>query len=275
ETNSDWKVIARRLKSILAADKGLAGSVDLAILRSLDAALLARKAKPGSIAALIDDLVDCRLDYVRGQWHTEPSYQKILLLGFDAVPELLEHLDDDRLTRTRQPAMGNNRGYHYRVRDVVSDLLRRLAAADPGETTDFRKWWASAQKIGEEKYLVDHVFRSQPDAKEPNAHQLWIIAEKYPWRLPEIYKTLLDRRPEWWNWSVAEAIGRSKLPRSKKVELLVSGGKQKNLHHRYAALQQLKDLDKEASIKILSDTLDHLPESTRGWMPREAWFAAL
>ena len=52
-------------------------------------------------------------------------------MGFDAVPYLIEHLDDDRLTRAMEGGfMAFPR--NVRVGDVVSDLLENLAGQDIG-----------------------------------------------------------------------------------------------------------------------------------------------
>jgi hypothetical protein len=63
EPGTDWKMIAGRLKDLTAADGSLDIAPNRALLRSLDLALVPSQAKPGSVAALIDRLIDCRTTY--------------------------------------------------------------------------------------------------------------------------------------------------------------------------------------------------------------------
>jgi hypothetical protein len=274
EPSTDWRMINSRLKAFVEAEKSLASPANLAILRSLDAALTPSKAKPASIAALIDDLMDCKSTNVDVNASTaDPRYLKLVLAGFAAVPELVEHLEDDRLTRTQFIGFNNFPGYHCRVKHLVSGLLQGLAGQDlgkdwvrrfqgyPVQRADAMKWWKTAQKVGEENYLVKNVLSSGPQGKWPNEHQLRMIADKYPDRLPQVYRALLDERPKMKSWPLAEAIARSNLPRDKKVEVLIYGSSQTSLTHREAALWQLKELDKETSVQKLIEALERLPAS--------------
>jgi hypothetical protein len=265
--STDWKMINNRLKAFIEADKSLASPAHLAMLRSLEAALIPSKAEPGSIAALVDELIDCKsTDVDVGARASDPRYMKLVLAGFAAVPELIEHLEDDRLTRARIQARGF-RFDHCRVKHLVSCLLQGLSGQSLGEQwltvekARAMKWWRIAQKVGEENYLVKNVLSSWPQGDGPNAHQLRMIGDKYPNRLPEIYRTLLDRRPRVYGWSLAEAIARSKLPREKKIELLVYASTHKKPEHRTAALWHLRQLDKKKSAEQLIETLERLPAS--------------
>ena len=98
------------------------------LLKSLDAALVLSKAKPGSLEALIDALVDvvsCKVDIFSDE--LDPRYLRLIEAGFEAVPVLSNHLDDIRLTRVYWPGFNNFRGYHLQVRHLVSGLLEGLA----------------------------------------------------------------------------------------------------------------------------------------------------
>ena len=132
-----------------------------ALLKSLDLALVPSKAKPGSLEALIDDLVDYAANTgTLGSYPREDRYWRIAELGFDAVPALIDHLDDDRLTRAMMKGFNNFPSWHLRVKHGVSDLLEELAGQDLGRDWLRRQqgytvtkaaakmWWDEAPRSG-------------------------------------------------------------------------------------------------------------------------------
>jgi hypothetical protein len=98
------------MRALIAAEPAINTIYNRALLRSLEAALVPSNAKPGSVEALIDVLVE--LDDEK-KWTVDafadpgPQYLKLSLLGFAAVPALIEHLDDDRLTRSVKQGFNN------------------------------------------------------------------------------------------------------------------------------------------------------------------------
>jgi hypothetical protein len=304
EANTDWKQIGGRLRQILEIDQSLDDREARALLRSLDAALVPRASRLGSFAAMIDDLIDCRCRYIGLDREDDPRYMKIARQGFTAVPELIKHLDDSRLTRTffLEPYWGG-RAYHGRVAHLVSDLLQALAdeKLEAKEETrsdgpivtraSAQKWWERVNTLSEEDYVSKRVLGVPPpketpakdervlgsDVEWPNAFLLAVITEKYPLRLPALYRLALDQRPYMETRPLADAISRSKLPHEKKLEPLLYGARSQNLHRRAVALEQLIKLDREQSIKILLDTLNRLPASPKGvyWNCPAVSFASL
>src|SRR5204862_2773130 len=93
----DRAPVAARLKSLIALDKEFDTDFNKAFLKSLELALAPSTAKPGSVKALIDDLVNFSSD-LRSMAQEEPEerYWRIVRRGFDAVPDLIGHLDDER-----------------------------------------------------------------------------------------------------------------------------------------------------------------------------------
>src|SRR5262249_15206879 len=140
-----------------------------ALLKSLDLALIPSKAKPGSMEATIDALVNATSNNVWFDDEANAPYIRLIERGFDAVPALIEHLDDDRLTRYRYPGFNNFHGYHYRISHMASDLLEGLAGEKLGEGNmravvgklvskdSARAWWAKARNVGEEANMLAHV----------------------------------------------------------------------------------------------------------------------
>lgn len=77
------------------------------------------------------------------------------------MPTLIEHVDDNRLTKTYRGQLNNFRGFHYRISDVVTEILLDIAGNElhawrlRGDTlgkANVQAWWAEASKVGEKAY---------------------------------------------------------------------------------------------------------------------------
>lgn len=242
----DWATVAPRFEAALAF--GAPTECDMTpFLRSLKLALAHPRAAPGTIEAKIDALADKPAPY--GREYQYPAFLAIAEMGFDAVPTLLEHLGDERLTRTV--------GYHSPVPlctlgMIILDLLGDIAGSDAekrwrGRWWDFnpaaiRTWWAEAQALGEEAYVVDHVLSAALDAGEPQKGVLRILARKYPRRLDDAYRMALAR-PHMNTQGIADAIAASALPEADRRRLLLQGAENPTPAHRSAALRALQSLE--------------------------------
>lgn len=305
-TDDCWPTAARQMKALLAGEPELNTPEHRGLLKSLEAALVPSKAKPGSVESLIDDLVHAggaglNYDPASGR-PADERFVRVFDLGFDAVPALLGHLDDDRLTRYLEPPPMIFSGvfraepppYHYRVGDMAGDLFRCIAGADatrdwpkgrndrPGEKRAAQDWWEEARRQGEEAYLIDHVLpparKDRPSEDQwPEMGQVRLLGRKYPRRLAGVYRDVLENHPLVQSWPLADALTASSLPREDKVGLFVLAAGDRSLENRRAALWQLKDLDAERFITLLAATLDGLPRTPTVPYPVccEATFATL
>ena len=288
----DRTPVAKHLKELIRQDREWDTEQNRALLKSLDLALAPRKSKPGSIEALIDDLVDYNADTgTIGIFESEDRYWRIARRGFDAVPALIEHLDDNRLTRAMMRGFNNFHPWHMRVGDVVGDLLEGLAGEDLGrdwldrqkgysvEKEKAKKWWAKARKIGEETYLLDHVFVEATESRgaHVNEHLLNVLQAKYPRHIPSLYRTVLDKHPELGSWILADAVRRGELPTKYKLALFVYAAKHKDNSHRLPALHAIKELDKKQFDALLLATIESFPKDVPGsyWTCPEAYIAGL
>ncbi len=286
--DTDRATTARRMKTLLATEPRLNTEGNRALLKSLEAALVPSKAKPGSVERLIDDLTEaCNTS----PSHDEPDPRRTRLaqMGFAAVPALIEHLEDDRLTRSIKQGFNNFPTWNLRIQDVVSDLVQELAGEDLGkdwlrrqkgwsvQKADAQAWWEKARKVGEKAYFLGHVLPRGEKAGWPNSLMLNVITEKHPDELPKLYKTILDGRAKIQSWPVAEAVARSSLSAEKKRELFLYAANHANLQHRRFGLQELQKLDPERFMKILLAALEALPKTPKEpyWHCPEAAFAHL
>jgi hypothetical protein len=291
-TTDYWPAASPQMKALLNDEPDLGIPEHRALLKSLDAALVPGKGKPGSVEWLIDDLVNVNGIYERYGWFdgfSDPRFAQVFDLGFEAVPALIEHLDDDRLTRCRKPRnydlKWSEPAYHYRVRDVASDLVQMIAGTDrperkgnpAGEKLAAAAWWDKARNQGEEAYLLAHVLPSEAKDERPNSAQVRLLGKKYPRAVARVYREVLENRPRIDSWALAEAVATSSLSREEKVELFALAAGNKNLDHRCTALWKLKDLEAERFVTLLVATLDGLPRTPVGPYRdcREATFATL
>lgn len=278
---------AKHLKQILQSDKKLGTKEHRALLESLELALVPSKAKPGSIEALIDDLVDLNKedesefddDYY--SWQLNLRSMRILARGFEAVPALIEHIDDARLTRYIAGG-GVNLGIwsmHYRVGDAVSYLLVGLVGRpvtddwnteDEGFTIDeakLRKWFEEARKVGEERYVLEHVLfpiKESPGSAEINFYQAYLIQAKYPKHLPAIYKKALDSYPR--SFPIfAQVVRDAKLPEKEKLDLLAYAAKNREVSQRWAALDILRKMNKRQFNISLPGAIELFPTDVGPW----------
>jgi hypothetical protein len=283
---SDWRAITARLKALMAEEETLRQTYHRSTVSSLEAALIPRKTKPGSIEALIDVVArqPARTGTI-GLPERAGAADRLSSLGFTAVPVLIDHLGDQRMTRHVMQGFNNFHSWPMRVEDVVSDLLEEIAGRHlgrdwlrrqqgyPVKKADALAWWDEARKVGEEGYALRHVLPDQ--AKDPHPHQLRIIREKYPKHLPRLYRKVLAEQPTTQSWALAEAVAQSSLPRHEKLRLLHAGAMGRNLMHRREALYQLLELDRTFFLRIVRQTLLSLPRDVPGayWRCEEAHYA--
>ena len=153
---------------MLKLEPTLATPSNKALLTSLEAALQPSTAVPGTIEAMIDELVDTHASAssFMSLYDRDPTYTRILHRGFDAVPALIDHLDDGRLTRSVMSGFNKFIPYIRRTNEVVSDLLRDIAGPELDDARYFRNggrtldkpaiqaWFEKAKRVGEKDYLL-------------------------------------------------------------------------------------------------------------------------
>lgn len=105
---------------------------------------------------------------------------QLLWIGFEAVPQLIEHLEDDTLTRS----VGYGRDFRFshealRVRDCARAILHRISALPyDGYFTPYKveTWWKEFQKKGEKQSLIEGVTA----VTQNSTAQAWRLMKKHP-----------------------------------------------------------------------------------------------
>lgn len=239
-----------------------------------------RAIKPVSVRELIDQLT--RFEFPEFGDEQFPAIRKLEERGFDAVPELIEHCKDQRLTR--EPGI--------RVGHLATDILHDLLWwGEDYQTEDLAgealRIYGGAQLIGEERWLLTHVFpawRSEPDLRQegedpvvlgaPNRAVFHALAARYPHRLAEVYQSVLCKTVVTRPWlgvdedierlEIPEYIRKSGLPHDLKVQLLVEGASHKRFSIRVPALQALLSVDSRVGRPQLLATLKSLGADIQG-----------
>src|SRR5262249_22983273 len=104
----------------------------------------------------------------------------VLQFGLAAVPHLIEHFDDPRLTRGMFP-----------VGSLASGLVSGLAGGDlrldprwsepAGWKDSARAWWARTKNTREESYVLARVMKSEDgEGLPPNRYILAVLEKKIP-----------------------------------------------------------------------------------------------
>jgi hypothetical protein len=264
--------VAKYMKRALA-HISFASESKVALLRSLDLALVPARSAPGSDDALIDALVEEPHTWVR----SAPAYRALARRGFDAVPALIAHLGDDRATRSLLGGglVSCDGACFVPVKDVVYWLLCALAGRELEPSKDLAartlaagRWFADAQKMGEEQYVVAHVGRGQFVGLGEDV-LLPLLVEKYPLRLPEVYRRFLDTegRSELDN-PYAKALVDVPIPLADKLKVLEYAAAHPERRHRWVGLHYLRQLDPRRANELLVAALDRMetdaaPDETR------------
>jgi hypothetical protein len=226
--------IAGRMERLLVAEPLLKTEGNQVLLRRLRDSLKPSTAKPGSPEALVDALVN--VADPPGSWYVwAPQYRRLVRQGFDAIPALIEHLDDKRLTRVVFGGMNNFPPRFYLVCDFTAEIVRGFADEDLLADRErgpldvglskqtAARWWERARKEGERAYLLRALFPKESHGKYPRYNPAVALAAKYPQDLVRVYEMILKDRPDTVAISVVDALVESSLPREKKLELLRRG----------------------------------------------------
>jgi hypothetical protein len=284
--DTDRTAAGKRLKALIKQDKELDTERNQELLKLLDQTLVPTKAKAGTVDALIDDLVNYTGNVIYDHdWVFKPDdrFSRVARLGFAAVPALIDHLEDRRLTRVFFVPLATGpvrSSFPIQVCDVVSNLLESLAGeplgdhhpADPTSKEAALKWWQKAREMGEEKYVVEHVFLKKPPEWQNQMPHLNYIAlnlavAKYPQHIPELYRIVVDRRPNIPAYQLAEALLLCKIPEKEKLDAFLHASECKMMELKLAALRGIEQLDKGRYKSILLETLEQTPraELDAGW----------
>ncbi len=277
EAGTDRAAAHRRMTELIRREPALRTAARLELLDALQAALQPRCAALGSAERLVDDLVDDQSLYFgsRPALEDPPSVAALARLGWEAMPVLLQHLQDRRLTRCLNRPWDGSPHYILSVGQIVGGLVQEFAG-DEGlqwkRTSDGRflltepvlAWWERVQTQNEEDYLLQAAIPRAPQASRPYDAIISRLAAAYPQRLPDVYRRMLAERPEMPTWSIGLALVHADLDPTVKSDTLAAGVGHKNLAREVEALEMLSGIDTPRFEALLLESLAKFPVGTEG-----------
>jgi hypothetical protein len=158
------------------------------------------------------------------------------------------------------------------VGDLCGRLLRDLSGGAagrrfwgidlPADPVEARKWFESAKKVGEEKWLLDHAWDKD---ERPDRSIAQVIGAKYPARLSAIHREAAKKGRAGY---LFYAVKTSRLPDEQKVALVEEDLQNISLSRRDWHLRALAELDPARFRVHLLQTLKQLRTerpAQRGW----------
>jgi len=249
--------ILPRMRYIIAAHPELGSESNRELLHGIEAVLKPRNSAPGSVESLLDDLTEPTglpgpvAPYEDG---VNPYYLRLAEQGFDAVPALIAHIDDLRLTRRER---GMNAFIPATVGHFALLVLKALAPDQQiSSRSDAIAWWEQARSIGEEQYLLGH-----------KSEEIWrVLARKYPQHMPEVYLEFLHGPSDYESesWVLAKLVANCKISTELKIAALERAARHPQFVHRVNALAQLPALDPQRFANLLASEFDNAPTTTSG-----------
>lgn len=200
-------------------------------------------------------------------WHadlaaTPTAYDKICHLGFDAVPFLIAHLNDTRLTRSTVTNSFGDGVLIETVGGICGQILSEISNSEYLPESEAKLlerqrlatlWLEKAKKIGEEKWASTYAVHMRTN----NPTLLRLLAAKYPKRLIVIYRNSLKNKPEL-RCQISIALVHANLSVATKIDWLLEGAYHPQKIHRLNAITCLEVLDKTNFTRALTRHFIHL-----------------
>ncbi len=123
KADTDRAAIARRMKTLMETEPKLNTERHRAFWKDLFAGTVPNRAPAGSVEALVNELVDLTQSNFAFGYEENPRFVNLLERGFEAVPQLIEHHQDKRVTRAYSAPFNNSHGYFHNVGDICHRLL--------------------------------------------------------------------------------------------------------------------------------------------------------
>jgi len=267
------------------------------ILEQAKLTLEPSKAKPGSVEALIDALVDSRtkdpinLDSISpcDPWNRLEQIQfrkrrisgfdlrsdaeiRLAKLGFEAVPALIEHLDDQRLTRDRiqmNPWLNgmsdrtfSNEAFTTvgkKIRFILSTYfpftLMRKNGNYNSRKIDYINFWQIINSNDEFTYLLRSL-----DLDKFEIPFFQSLYNRFPEKIPAFYKKIIDANLLHHNLAnFVYFIVDSCIERKEKVDLLLMAAKHSHFSFQTDALRGLLEVDPKVCQEICLELISKLP----------------
>jgi hypothetical protein len=277
DTDSDRRLLARRLWEICRRDPSLLTRERRAFMASLDQTIRRPPPRMKTMQTLIDRLrdyqapVDTWLEpWERDRfepWQPHPLLRPILLRAFAEMPTIIRHLDDQRLTRTYDAWYTRRGPAIHTIADVLGTIVHAYTGSE--SETDGAvlldawtakayglNWWPKFRSCSEADILLNRVMflRVSPfngNSALPNSFALWILGQKYPERFADFVALYYSNPENPFLHEYGAALAGSRLAVDRKVAIFSALIMNPDHPLRIEALRFLKHADERAYRELL------------------------
>ncbi len=201
--------------------------------------------------------------------------KKVIALGFDAIPVMIEHVDDTRLTRHSTLSIGSSgpqrSQFDARVSDfqTVGHRIRHLLSAYFDLSTEIK---SGAWNIKKSDYLAawhtlslmketDFVARTITSKRDLNQFFILLLSARHPDQAIELYKKQLLNKHESNLFSdLTIFLIHSQLPKPEKLTLLSQGTQHPSPQYQVRSLEGLLELDDATFNRHCKELLTQFPK---------------
>jgi hypothetical protein len=254
------------LKDFHELKKGRSGS----FLKDLQAVAAAPDPEKGSVEELLlewssygGSVYDLGIYKEGNGSDVDAPARKIIERGFDAVPDLIDLLDDRRVTAHYFHGFfttGSASLQIERVGDLAFQLLSMIAGSGihTNDRSEIYGWWERLGNREESEALPQGVFCFR-DGKifQVNRGTAYIVGKRFPEKLPvlcaEFVKCAEDRVR---SYPLAQAIGKSDMSSEWRIKVLSEFAVCGSLNNKSDFLYMLAELDPEICKKLLIPVLE-------------------
>ncbi|MHC4502363.1 MAG: hypothetical protein ACYTFI_03580, partial [Planctomycetota bacterium] len=264
--DEDRRAVLARLRKLSRSGHGLDAPFHMSILEDMEKTLAPTDTAPGSAEALVDAL--------RGP-HKRANYRRLRDMGLEAVPVLIDHLVDYRLTRAIQSTDSGCYVWHVRISDVVADLLNGLYGKKEGFSYDFLQlqgrgksldrrhvlhWWNSVQGAKALDYLLENAITMGRDRQpEVNESILAVLGQQHPGELVKLVGENLGRFE--YVHDLLDALAESKATSEEKNRLYLLAASAPEWRKRTVGIRYLFEADHPKAAGLLIEEIRRIPDT--------------
>jgi hypothetical protein len=261
-------VVLQELASLVTRFPELGNTNVAEMIAGLRATVSDRYHGSDKIERLIDSLCDQDGDgdvfetVRRGALAKRESLLALVSYGYQAVPHLISHGYDKRLTRAVRGPMGS----FVTVGEVCVNVAQQFSTVEinaeniGSPVQALKDWWSLASLRSDRDNCLSALER--PDRYLPEAAIKW-AQHRSPDLLLDAYDNVLNHGRETETNSLLSAMRASKLGRAAIVSAAVKGLQSKYIDQEAAAIATLQKLDRTKADDALTVMLERIPSTSK------------
>ncbi len=254
------------------------------MIADMERTLVPVKTVPGSPEAALEALLESEFGWgwLGSSWQDgprniavgNPHYKRLCGLGLSALPLLLRHRDDFRMTRHIEANSRSGYVWHLRIADVVAQILNGLG--DEQFAYDFLEldgrgvcldaahlnwWWKKMAGIKKLDYLLKKVQENPPRARPwLNMQIVQALAARFPAELIKLVEKKLAGHDDLLR-ELVYPLAESAATDADKQRLLLRIARGQDADAGSLALSQLLRMQCKEAVPLVITALDRIPRT--------------